>query len=350
MFSILTSKLKILNIMGISSDMAKLAESISAAYEERKKDAESRLRALEDLRNEVRDKLGAFEKQREKMSGELQKDRKDLLGRLHVADKDLRSSVKNLMKALGADRREKSAEQSKMLREFHGTLNDSVDTLLQAFTAERQDMSAEQSKMLQEFHGALNDSVKELLQVFTAERQDMKKTQDENLASMMKSLGDSAQDFKRDVQQMMRGVRQEHQENAKKVRGQLDHLIEELRQGSEALGNVQRGGSGKEVSRAAKAKKRKVEPEKKAPVVVEHDEASVIAAESLVQTVEEKTVTASEDLEGQVLEYISSRPKGVRVGDMEEPLGTNRMRLGVIAKKLYESNKVRKEENLYLPL
>ena len=53
--------------MGISSDMAKLAESISSAYEERKKDAESRLRELEDLRHEVRDKLGAFEKQREKM-------------------------------------------------------------------------------------------------------------------------------------------------------------------------------------------------------------------------------------------------------------------------------------------
>ena len=335
--------------MGISSDMAKLAESISDAYEERKKDAESRLRALEDLRNEVRDKLGAFEKQREKMSGELQKDRKNLLGRLHVADKDLKSSVKNLMKTLGADRREKSAGQAKMLREFHGTLNDSVETLLQAFTAERQDMSAEQAKMLQEFHGALNDSVKELLQVFTAERQDMKKAQDENLASMMKSLEDSAQDFKRDVQQVMRGVRQEHQENAKKVRGQLDHLIEELRQGSEALRNVQRGDSGKVVPRAAKAKKRKVEPEK-APVVVEHDEASVIAAESLVQTVEEKTVAASEDLEGQVLEYISNRPEGVRVGDMEEPLGANRMRLGVIAKKLYKSKKVRKEENLYLPL
>ena len=50
------------------------------------------------------------------------------------------------------------------------------------------------------------------------------------------------------------------------------------------------------------------------------------------------------------MEYIISRPEGVRVGDMEKPLGANRMRLGVIAKKLYESSKVRKEDNLYLPL
>ncbi len=335
--------------MGISSDMAKLAESISAAYEERKKDAESRLRALEDLRNEVRDKLGAFEKQRETMSGELQKNRKDLLGRLHASDKDLKNSVKNLMKTLEADRRGKSVEQAKMLQEFHGALNDSVERLLQTFAAERQNMSDEQAKMLQEFHGTLSGSVKELLQAFTAERQGMKKAQDESLASMMKSLEDSAQDFKRDVQRMMSGVRQEHQENAKKVRGQLDHLVEELRQGSEALRNVQGGDSRKEVSRTAKAQKRKVEPET-APVVAEQEAASVIEAESLVQAVEEKTGAVAEDLEGQVLEYISSRPEGVRVGDMEEPLGANRMRLGVIAKKLYESNKVRKEENLYLPL
>ncbi len=302
--------------MGISSDMAKLAESISSAYEERKKGAESRLRELEDLRHEVRDKLGAFEKQREKMSGELQKDREDVLGRLHMANEDLKISVKNLMKVLGVDRREKSAEQAKMLHEFHN---------------------------------ALSDSVEKLLRVFAAERQDMKKARDKSLAVMMKSLQDSAQDFRRDVQRIMKEGRQEHQENAKKVREQLDHLMVELRQGSEALRSVQRGDGGKVVSRAAKEKKRKVESAK-APVVAEQEDAGVIEAERLVQTVDEKTSAASEDLEGQVLEYIGNHPEGVRIGEMETPLGTTRMRLGVIAKKLYESNRLRKEENLYFPL
>ncbi len=335
--------------MGISSDMAKLAESISSAYEERKKDAENRLRELEDLRHEVRDKLGAFEKQREKMSGELQKDREDMLGRLHMANKDLKSSVKNLMKVLGADRREKSAGQAKMLHEFHDTLNGSVEKLLQTFSAERQDMSAGQAKMLREFHGTLSDSVEKLLQTFSAERQDMKKARDKSLALMMKSLQDSAQDFRRDVQRIMREGRQEHQENAKKVREQLDHLMVELRQGSEALRSVQGEDGGKVVSRAAKEKKRKVESVN-APVAAEQEDAGVIEAERLVQTVEEKTSAASGDLEGQVLEYIGNHPEGVRIGEMETPLGATRMRLGVIAKKLYESNRLRKEENLYFPL
>lgn len=339
--------------------MVNLADSISAGHNGRKKVAENRLQELQDLRSEVRDKLGSFEKQREQIKRELHKDRKDLLGRLRVADRDLKHSVKGMMDALRVDRKEKSVEQAKVLQEFHSALGDSVKRLMDAFGADHREKSVEQARVLQEFHGSLNDSVKKLLQVFTAERQDMKRAQDEDLASVMKSLENSAQDLKRDVQQVMKGVRQERQESAKKVREQLDHLLDELRQGSEALKKVRKGGSGDVVSRAAKIKKKKVEPEK-VPVVAKQEKASVIKVERSVQTDQKEVEVAlhdkerenknSGDLGEQVLEYIINRPQGVRVGDMEKPLGANRMRLGVIAKKLYESNKVRKEGSLYLPL
>ena len=345
--------------MGISSDMVNLADSISAGHNGRKKVAENRLQELQDLRSEVRDKLGSFEKQREQIKRELHKDRKDLLGRLRVADRDLKHSVKGMMDALRVDRKEKSVEQAKVLQEFHSALGDSVKRLMDAFGADHREKSVEQARVLQEFHGSLNDSVKKLLQVFTAERQDMKRAQDEDLASVMKSLENSAQDLKRDVQQVMKGVRQERQESAKKVREQLDHLLDELRQGSEALKKVRKGDSGDVVSRAAKIKKKKVEPEK-VPVVAKQEKASVIKVERSAQTDQKEVEVAlhdkerenknSGDLGEQVLEYIINRPQGVRVGDMEKPLGANRMRLGVIAKKLYESNKVRKEGSLYLPL
>ena len=342
--------------------MVNLADSISAGHNGRKKVTENRLQELQDLRSEVRDKLGSFEKQREQIKRELHKSRKDLLGRLRVADRDLKHSVKGMMDALRVDRKEKSVEQAKVLEEFHSALGDSVKRLMDAFGADHREKSVEQARVLQEFHGSLNDSVKKLLQVFTAERQDMKRAQDEDLASVMKSLEGSAQDLKRDVQQVMKGVRQERQESAKKVREQLDHLLDELRQGSEALKKVRKGGSGDVVSRAAKVKKKKVEPEK-VPVVAKQEETSVtsvIKVERSAQTDQKEVEVAlhdkerenknSGDLGEQVLEYIINRPQGVRVGDMEKPLGANRMRLGVIAKKLYESNKVRKEGSLYLPL
>lgn len=283
--------------------MIKLTESVSAAYEERRRAAERRLQELESFRKEMHDKLVLLEKRR-------MENREDLFGDLQVFSEELKKSVKGMRDAFGLDHGEKSAEQAKMLQEFRNTLSDSVDKLMDTFGAERRERGAGQARALQEFHRALGNSVEKMLRAFGADHRRMKKAQDESLAALMG----------------------------------------ELRQGSEALRNVQKAGGGKEVSRVVKAKKKTVEPEK-APIVAEQEEVSVIEAESLIQTVEEKTAApSSEDLEGLVLEYISSRPEGVRVGDMEEPLGATRMRLGVIAKKLYKSNKVRKEENRYLPL
>ncbi len=294
--------------MGISSDMVRLAESISAGYEERKKDAEYRIQELENLRKEVKDKLDAFQVQKEKMSEELQKECKELLDKLHAADKDLKHSVKNLMDALGAERGEKSAEQARMLQEFCSALGDSVGKLMDDFESERGEKSAEQARMLQEFHVALNDSVKGMLNTFEADHQSMKKMQDEGFTT----------------------------------------LNNELRQGSEALRNVRKSDGGNAGAAAEQLNKKKVEAVKSPEATVQEAQ-NVAETERSVQAAEKKDVV-SENLEEQVLGFISSHPEGVRVKDMEEPLGANRMRLGVIAKKLYEGGKVRKEDNRYFPL
>ena len=325
--------------------MIKLAESISAAYEERKKAAESRLQELENFRKEMDDKLVLLEKQR-------MKNRKDLLGDLHVFSENLKNSVERTRGAFEADHREKSAEQAKMLQEFHSALSDSVKEMRGAFGVDHREKSAEQAKMLQEFRSALSDSVDKLIDAFGADRSERSAEQARALQEFHSALSNS-------VEKMLHVFSADHQKMKKAQSESLAALMNELRQGSEALKKVRKGGSGKEVSRVVKAKKRKVEPEK-APVVAKQEEASVIKVERSAQTDQKKAEVAlhdkgkkdenSRDLGEQVLEYIINRPQGVRVGDMEEPLGANRMRLGVIAKKLYESNKVRKEGSLYLPL
>ncbi|MCK4418359.1 hypothetical protein KAV79_00945, partial [Candidatus Aerophobetes bacterium] len=55
-------------------------------------------------------------------------------------------------------------------------------------------------------------------------------------------------------------------------------------------------------------------------------------------------------LEEKILEFIEKHPEGVRIGEMEKPLGVLRMMLGRVAKKLLDEGKLRKEENLYFPL
>ncbi|MFZ4412714.1 MAG: hypothetical protein ACOYOV_06495 [Bacteroidales bacterium] len=54
-------------------------------------------------------------------------------------------------------------------------------------------------------------------------------------------------------------------------------------------------------------------------------------------------------LEEKVLDYISKHPKGVRISDMEIPLGETRMKLGFTAKALLDLGKIQKIDNFYFP-
>jgi len=55
-------------------------------------------------------------------------------------------------------------------------------------------------------------------------------------------------------------------------------------------------------------------------------------------------------LEEKVLDHLSKNKDGVRVSDMEGPLGETRMRIGFITKKLLDEGKVRKIESDYYPI
>ena len=55
-------------------------------------------------------------------------------------------------------------------------------------------------------------------------------------------------------------------------------------------------------------------------------------------------------LEEKVLDYINTHPTGVKVSEMEEPLGETRMKLGFTAKALLDQGKVQKMDNVYFPL
>ena len=55
-------------------------------------------------------------------------------------------------------------------------------------------------------------------------------------------------------------------------------------------------------------------------------------------------------LEEKVLNYINNHPKGVKVAQMEEPLGETRMKIGYTAKVLLDEKKVKKFDNVYFPL
>jgi len=95
---------------------------------------------------------------------------------------------------------------------------------------------------------------------------------------------------------------------------------------------------------AAMAKRRSGKPTVEAEVKVRS------VKEAIKEEKKEEIASPEMGVEEKVLEFIKGHSKGVKVGEMEEPLGVIRMRLGVVAKGLLEKGMVRKEENMYFPL
>jgi hypothetical protein len=110
------------------------------------------------------------------------------------------------------------------------------------------------------------------------------------------------------------------------------------------------------------------EPKKKVKIEAPIEAAAIIQVEAVAETPAEmvaeapaETITETPEtanpepivpmtLEEKVLDYINTHPQGVKVSEMESPLGETRMKLGFTAKVLLDAGKVQKMDNVYFPI
>jgi flagellar biosynthesis chaperone FliJ len=150
----------------------------------------------------------------------------------------------------------------------------------------------------------------------------------------------------KEIHAAIKGIQKEVKEVQKATSGLLNNYAND-REGATAEWNKMK---------AAIAKIRKtgvVEPPKavekkvvKAEVVAE----PVMEAPAEVAPKEEPKPVVPMTLEEKVLDFINNHPNGLRISEMEQPLGETRMKLGFIAKTLLEEGKVQKLENVYFPI
>ncbi|OQB29803.1 MAG: hypothetical protein BWY08_01681 [Bacteroidetes bacterium ADurb.Bin174] len=55
-------------------------------------------------------------------------------------------------------------------------------------------------------------------------------------------------------------------------------------------------------------------------------------------------------LRSRILEYINQHTGGVKISDMEKPLGENRMKIGFVTKILLDEGKIERKNNHYFPV
>jgi hypothetical protein len=94
----------------------------------------------------------------------------------------------------------------------------------------------------------------------------------------------------------------------------------------------------------------KVEVVKEIPVIVKEIPAVVKEIPVIVKMKEVPKPAVPLTLDDKVLDFINKHPNGLKISEMEQPLGETRMKLGFVAKALLEKGKVQKMDNVYFPL
>jgi len=263
------------------------------------------------------------------------KDFDDLMKNIHADIKGINDEVREIFKNTGdmLDRFDKEhLEMSDELRaELGQNLAERVDytkKLLDGFRKRLADISKENQKMAQKLRTDLANGEMDRLQEYN---------------TIIKG-----------IQVAIKGIRTEVKTIAKSTAEMLDDLLQNRVDASEGwkkmqniMAQIRKTGVVSNPKVAVK-KAEKQEDKKEAPVKPEKTIPVETVRETPVKSAPKPVAPMT--LEEKVLDYIKKHPKGVRISEMEEPLGETRMKLGFIAKGLLDQGKVQKMENIFYPI
>jgi predicted nucleic acid-binding Zn-ribbon protein len=234
-----------------------------------------------------------------------------------------------------------------------------TDNLLKKFSTAHSDMSA---AMRADLKANLNERVeytKNLLLQFnnklaqmSQENQDMAKALRLDLQNSREALSQSDLQRLNNFNVVFTGIQNRVQEIQKYVNNFIDEFSTDRKQAAatweklaEAIANIGKASVAIDTEPIVDEPAGVSIAITTEPIVDEP--AGEVAAEDAPAAIEpQKELT----LEEKVLNYLSGHKSGIKISDMEAPLGETRMRIGFITKKLLEEGKVQKVENLYYPL
>jgi gas vesicle protein len=299
--------------MRIADSMKGITEGIITSYD-------LRVKALGNIVADTRKTLEGFASDRKKMGEELAKNLTDFV-------KGLSKSVEDMLKRFQKDHKQMSDDQAKSLADFVKDLTKHVGDTMTS---------------IQKAHKEMADNLKERLEKGEADRL-------KDFKDMMGDITKGIKEIENYVADKLKEFHDTHADMSKELKTDLDRYVASIVSETKKLMKSYEGERKKMAANwqsmaATMAKKRGIKPKVEAEVKVRPVE------EAIKEAVEEEEAPPEMDLEEKVLKFIERHPEGVKVSDMEASLGVARTRLGVIAKKLFEEDKVRKEGSIYFPL
>jgi hypothetical protein len=380
--------------MGLSSEMKNLSEEILNSFK-------LRLKENEDLVNDVQKTLDGFHKDHMEMAAVLNARAADLRTGLATGEKERLATFDNLMDGIhntitslkgevaaiqtstvsmvnefAADRSLMAAEgkadrmqnESTRMKEFDAlmkNINDEIkgineevfniikDTndMLTRFDMEHHEMSAE---LRAELGKNLTDRVnytRSMLKGFQKRLAEISKENQQMAQNLRKGLKQGEDSRLKDYNSIMKGIRGEVMNIQKSTSGMIDHLSKDRdlaaadwKKMQDTIAQLRKTGITKPAKKAEKKNEILNVP---TPEIIVDEQILAISPE-LAAEPEEKVISMS--FEEKVLAFINKHPGGVKISEMEGPLGETRMKLGYTAKGLLNAGKVQKLDNNYFPI
>jgi hypothetical protein len=389
--------------MGLTSEMKNLSEEILASFKQRINEREELLKKNEELIIEVQKTLDGFRKDHQEMANVIKTNAANLRNDLAAGEKERLTTYKNLMtdihatisgiqkevddiqastlnminefthdRKLMADELDKFFANNKSnrmlaekmrMKEFDDLMN-SINLDIRNINTEVSNIIKNTNNMLDNFdkeHAEMSAELRAKLGKNLAERIEYTRTLlngfQKRLAQISKENHQTAQKLRKDlamgetvrlneykeimngIHKSIKGIRKEVNDIQKYTIGMLDDLTKdrsgasaEWKKMQDAIARLKEQGMIAEpVENKKKAEKK--EAKKEAPAKAEP----------------KKEPEPEMTLEEKVLDYINKNPNGLRISDLEAPMGETRMKLGYVAKKMLDEGKVLKVENLYYP-
>lgn len=395
--------------MGLASDMKNLTEELLASFKQRIKENEELVHDVQNtldgfrkdhqemtnilnsnaaalkkgLARGEKERLNTFKVLMTSIDGTIFSIRKEVvaiqastLNMINEFATDRAEMAVELNKSFAKGRSERMQNEKNRMKEFDAlmkNINDDIksihdevatifkntNNMLDRFEKEHQDMSdelrAELSKNLAErvkYTRTMLNGFQKRLSEISKENQKMAQNLRKDLADGETERLSNYDGIMKGIHASIKGIRTDVKNIKKYTGGMLDDLLQnrveasaEWKKMQDAMDQIRKTGvdTHKDV---AKKKVKKVAPAEviQTVPVKTPTEAPVIEEPVFTSFPEEPII-----LEQKVLDFINKHPGGVKISEMEEPLKQTRMKLGFIAKELFDNGKVLKVENRYYP-
>jgi hypothetical protein len=311
---------------------------------------------------------------------------------------DIQTSTFNLLTEFNADRSQMAKDQNEFfaqnradrmqdnhdrMLEFYALLsginadiqsiNDDVATILNdtnmmlaRFDKEHQEMSAELRTELgnnlaerSKYTNVLLLGFQKRLSEISQENQKIAKNFRKDLNNGETSRLNTYKGLMKAIHSSIKGIQKQVKDIQKASAGLIGYYSKERSDGQDEWSKMQ--------ATIAELRKTGVVKETKAPVVKAEKKKELVTevevkpvAEVKVEEVKEIPIVLKMNevpkpvvplaLDEKLLDFINKHPNGLKISEMEQPLGETRMKLGFVAKALLEKGKVQKMDNVYFPL